>query len=147
MMGELTTAEIDEVLRAEVLGRIGCVVHGWPYVVPVNYAYDGESIFAQGPEGLKVRAMRQHPRVCFEVEQIGSASKWKTVVVRGRFQELLHDASDRGLEIVAARLGGLDTSANARLVEQDDVHLRVGFHRPVFFQIHILERTGRFELV
>jgi uncharacterized protein len=147
MMGELSDAEIDEVLRAEVLGRIGCVADGWPYVVPVSYVYDGESIYAQGPDGLKVRAMRHDPRVCFEVEQIRSPSNWKTVIARGSFVELVDDASDRALQVMAVRLALLDTSASARLVEQDDIHRRAGFRRPVFFRIRVQERTGRFELV
>lgn len=147
MMGELSAAEINEVLHAEVVGRIGCVAEGWPYIVPINYVYDDEAILAQGPEGLKVHAMRHHPRVCFEVEQIRSPSNWRTVVVRGRYEELLQDAGERALEIIAARLALLDTRANAQLIEQEDVHRRAGFHRPVFFRIRILERTGRYELV
>jgi nitroimidazol reductase NimA-like FMN-containing flavoprotein (pyridoxamine 5'-phosphate oxidase superfamily) len=147
MMGELSAAEIDEVLRTEVLGRIGYIADGWPCVLPVNYVYDGESVYVHSPEGSKVRAMRGDPRVCFEVEQIRSMSNWRTVVARGRFEELFHDDRDRAIKVITERLARIGTSASARLVEQEDVFSREAFRRPVLFRISIQERTGRFELI
>jgi nitroimidazol reductase NimA-like FMN-containing flavoprotein (pyridoxamine 5'-phosphate oxidase superfamily) len=146
MIGELHAAEIDEVLRTEVIGRIGCVANGWPYVVPVGYVYEGDSVYAQSPEGLKLQAMRENPMVCFEVEQIRSMSNWRSVIVHGRFEELFHDQQERPMGVIRARLAHLDTSASVRVVEQDDVHARAGFHRPVLFRIHVQDRSGRFEL-
>jgi hypothetical protein len=75
MMGELTTAEIDQVLHAEVLGRIGCISDG------------------------------------------------------------------------AMRLARIETSASARLVQQDDVYRREGFLRPVLLGIRVERWSGRFELL
>lgn len=147
MMGELSAAEIDEVLRAEVLGRIGCIADGWPYVVPVNYVYEGGSIYANGAEGLKLRAMRENPHVCFEVEQIRGMANWKTVIVRGRFEELLHDEQERAIDIMAMRLARAETSASSKLVQQDDVYRREGFHRPILFGIRVEDSSGRFELL
>jgi nitroimidazol reductase NimA-like FMN-containing flavoprotein (pyridoxamine 5'-phosphate oxidase superfamily) len=147
MIGELDAAEIDDVLRTEVLGRIGCVANGWPYVVPVGYVYEGDSVYAQTPDGLKLQAMRENPMVCFEVEQIRSMSNWRTVIVRGRFEELFRDQQERAMGIIRARLAHLDTSATARVLEQDDVHARAGFRRPVLFRIRVEDRSGRFELV
>ena len=55
MLGELTSDEIDELLRTEAIGRIGCYAFGQPYVVPVTYAYDGDSVYGHSREGLKLR--------------------------------------------------------------------------------------------
>jgi nitroimidazol reductase NimA-like FMN-containing flavoprotein (pyridoxamine 5'-phosphate oxidase superfamily) len=74
MYGELSTDEIDEILRSEILARIACVANGWPYIVPVTYVYDGASVYIHSAEGLKLRAMREEPRVCIEVEQIRSTT-------------------------------------------------------------------------
>ena len=41
MLGELDDEQIDQVLRAENIGRLGCIANGWPYVVPIAYVYDG----------------------------------------------------------------------------------------------------------
>jgi nitroimidazol reductase NimA-like FMN-containing flavoprotein (pyridoxamine 5'-phosphate oxidase superfamily) len=147
MMGELTTAEIDQVLRAEVLGRIGCIVDGWPYVVPINYVYENRTVYGNSFEGMKLRAMRNDPRVCFEVEQIRGMANWRTVVIRGRFEELIHDERERAIDIIAMRIARMETSASTRLIQQDDVFRREGFHRPVLFGIRIQEVYGRFELL
>jgi nitroimidazol reductase NimA-like FMN-containing flavoprotein (pyridoxamine 5'-phosphate oxidase superfamily) len=146
MMGELTAAEIDQVLRAEVLGHLGCIADGWPYVVPINYVYEDGSIYANGSEGMKLRAMRENPLVCFEVEQIRGVANWKSVIAQGRFEELLHDEQERAGHILATHLGRFDTSSSARLVQQDDVYRREEFHRPVLFGIRIQSLSGRFEL-
>jgi nitroimidazol reductase NimA-like FMN-containing flavoprotein (pyridoxamine 5'-phosphate oxidase superfamily) len=90
--------------------------------------------------------MRENSLVCFEVEQIRSMSNWKTVLVRGRFEELLRDERERAMGIIAARLGRIEASASARLSQENDAHRREGFHRPIVFRIRIQDRSGRFEL-
>ena len=70
MLGEITPEEIDEMLRSEAIGRIGCYAFGRPYVVPITFAYDGVAVYGHSREGLKLRMMRSHPSVCFEVDEI-----------------------------------------------------------------------------
>ena len=70
MLGELTPEEIDEMLRSEAIGRIGCYAFGRPYVVPITFAYDGVAVYGHSREGLKLRMMRSHPSVCFEVDRM-----------------------------------------------------------------------------
>jgi len=41
MIGQLTNEEIEEVLRSNLLGRIGCSNGKKIYVVPVNYVMMG----------------------------------------------------------------------------------------------------------
>lgn len=147
MLGELELEQIDEVLRSEDIGRLGCVANGWPYVVPVTYVYDGGSVYVHSGEGLKLGAMRENPRVCLEVEQIRSEANWRTVVVRGRFEELPSEGNDRALALLTTRLARTERSATARLVQHEDIVEREGIRRPILFRICIEEKTGRFELI
>lgn len=147
MLGELDEEQIDQVLRAENVARLGCVANGWPYVVPVTYVYDGENIYAHSGEGMKLRAMRDNPLVCLEVEQIRSMANWRTVLVRGRFEELSDDDEERALAVLTTRLSLIETSATARLVLQEDIVRRERLQRPVLFRIRVEDRTGRFELI
>jgi nitroimidazol reductase NimA-like FMN-containing flavoprotein (pyridoxamine 5'-phosphate oxidase superfamily) len=146
MMGNLTPDQIEEVLRTEVIGRIACIADGWPYIVPVTYVYDGgEFVFSHSAEGHKIEAMRQNPHVCFEVEQIKSIASWRTVIARGRFEQLSHDAEERAMDLLGGKFAWFApgvTPTNRR----EDVHRREGIIRPVLFQIRLLDRTGRFEL-
>ncbi|HZU85813.1 MAG TPA: pyridoxamine 5'-phosphate oxidase family protein [Polyangiaceae bacterium] len=146
MLGELTDREIDEVLRSEMIGRIGCVADGWPYVVPVTYVYDGESdsVYLHSGEGLKLRAMRDDPRVCFEVEQIRGAREWRTVVARGRFEPLWRDANNAMMNLLAARFTSTAPSASATL-GRDEGRRFSGPERPAIYRLRFVEKTGRFE--
>lgn len=148
MLGELIPDEIEDLLRSEILGRIGCVADGWPYVVPVIYAYDGESVYFHSAEGRKVRAMRENPHVCFEVEKIRSTTDWNTVVARGRFESTWRDADNSAMNLLATRHASSSVSAH---LERNDQARRQGVRRPfigeqfaVVYCIRLLEKTGRF---
>jgi nitroimidazol reductase NimA-like FMN-containing flavoprotein (pyridoxamine 5'-phosphate oxidase superfamily) len=146
MLGELTVEEIEEVLNAEVIGRVGCIAEGWPYIVPVTYAYDGTSVYAHTAEGLKLQAMRENPNVCFEVEQVRSMKNWRTVIARGRFEQLWRDDEERAMDLLTARFASSSTSTTTQLERREDVHRREGVKRPVLFRVRLVSRTGRFEL-
>jgi nitroimidazol reductase NimA-like FMN-containing flavoprotein (pyridoxamine 5'-phosphate oxidase superfamily) len=138
MIGSLTPEEIDDVLEAEVLGRIACIVDGHPYVVPVTYVYDAQlsDVYVHSAEGAKVRAMRANPDVCFEVEQIRDMANWRTVIARARFEELWRNRGERAMGLLASRLAPLRVSETAR---------QHGVIRPLLYRLHLIQRTGRFE--
>jgi nitroimidazol reductase NimA-like FMN-containing flavoprotein (pyridoxamine 5'-phosphate oxidase superfamily) len=60
--------EMEELLRAEVLGYLGLSIHGQPYVVPLNYAYsEGKIAFHCALTGKKLDHIRTNPQVCFTI--------------------------------------------------------------------------------
>ena len=59
MLGELSPEEIEEVLRSEITGRIGCHADGRTYVVPITYGYQRSYVYCHSPEGLKLRMMTE----------------------------------------------------------------------------------------
>ena len=79
MLGTLSSAEIEDLLRAEVVARLGCHAEGRTYVVPVTYAYDADAVLVQSADGLKVRMMRQNPLVCVEVDHVDNLANWRSV--------------------------------------------------------------------
>lgn len=140
MLGELTSAEIEDVLHSEVVGRIGCIGEGRPYVVPTCYVYRDGCVYGHTAEGMKWRALRTTPDVCFEVEDVMNLSSWRSVIAWGSFEELTGDDADRGLRILLDRLLPLlhiDHSAVASM------HGHTG-HATVY-RIRLHEKTGRFE--
>jgi nitroimidazol reductase NimA-like FMN-containing flavoprotein (pyridoxamine 5'-phosphate oxidase superfamily) len=61
-------ALIDEILRANRVCRVGFAEHNRPYLVPLNYGYDGRTIYMHtAREGKKLDILRTNPAVCFEV--------------------------------------------------------------------------------
>lgn len=140
MLGTLNGGEIDDVLRENVIGRIGCHAFGRTYVVPVTYAYDGNAVYAHSPEGMKLHMMRQNPRVCFEVDSFDGMANWKSVIASGVFQELYgDDANERFTwlkDSLESRLGG---------PPGETVHPVNGAPQGVVYKIVLEKRTGRFE--
>jgi len=62
-------AQIDQIIDAAVVCRLGLCKDGIPYVVPISFGYDGQHIYFHGAaEGTKVDYMTANPRVCVEFE-------------------------------------------------------------------------------
>lgn len=91
MISNLSEKEAIELLSNAKLGRLGCISNGEPYVVPVNFVYDGESIFIHSLHGKKIISMRENPRVCVQVDDIESDFNWKSVIVFGRYKEIKNE--------------------------------------------------------
>lgn len=88
MIRQLSQEQSHELLRKERIGRLGCVVEGGPYVVPVNYVFDGECAYIHSLPGQKIEAMRVAPRVCLQVDEIEDELNWKSVMALGTYEEI-----------------------------------------------------------
>jgi uncharacterized protein len=95
MIRDLSPDKARELLRRGSLARLACIADGEPYVVPVNYVYDGEHVLVHSLPGRKVTAMRANPRVCLEVDEIEDELGWKSVLAFGRYEEVT-GAAERG---------------------------------------------------
>src|SRR3954454_2836820 len=103
-MDELAADEIDDLLRSELVGRIGCHAGGRTYVVPVIYAYDDGCLYVVSVEGRKIHMMRANPEVCFEVDRYEvSTGSWRSAIAEGRFEELDGGDVQRTLSLLAER--------------------------------------------
>lgn len=149
MLGVLSDKQIDHLLGAEVVGRIGCYAEGRTYVVPVTYVYDGSAIYGHTGEGVKVRMMRENPDVCFEVDRMENMANWQSVIAWGRFDELRGTAAAHAMGLLMDRLLPLissDTAAPTHGFGPSDVHRAdVAGRHAVVYRIAIREKTGRFE--
>lgn len=150
MIGKLDTDQIEEVLRSNIFGRIGCSGNGQTYIVPINYIYDGQSIIGHSVLGMKIHMMRKNPRVCFQVDEIKNFNNWKSVIAWGEYKELT-DERDRyqAMKLFVDHTLHLKISETAMPPEilEKRVHPRSpGNIRPVIYKIILTEKTGRFEL-
>jgi nitroimidazol reductase NimA-like FMN-containing flavoprotein (pyridoxamine 5'-phosphate oxidase superfamily) len=75
-------------LRRSRIARLGCIADGEPYVVPVNYVFDGESALVHSLPGRKTTAMRANPRVCLQVDEVEDELRWKSVLAFGNYEEI-----------------------------------------------------------
>lgn len=147
MIGELTEAQIEELLQAELVGRLGCHDSDRTYVVPVSYAYDGSYLYSLSFEGLKLDIMRKNPKVCFQVDSMSDMANWRSAIVWGKFEELKDaESRKRGLSILVNRSLPLISSVTTHshpawpFVEKDLDKIK-----GIAYRIRVTEKTGRFE--
>jgi uncharacterized protein len=147
MLGKLTAPQIEELLLAQHIGRIGCYNNGVTYIVPVSYAYDGTHIYVHSQEGMKTDFMRTNPAVCFQVDNLQDLGNWQSVIAWGTYEEL-----PEGPE----RKYAIDTLLKRRLPIISSVTTHLGATWPfssegdtevkgIIFRIALNEKTGRFE--
>lgn len=148
MLGNLQPQQIEDVLKNQLIGRIGCSLDGNTYIVPISYAYDGKYIYCHTTEGKKTAIMRQNPKVCFEVEEMKDMSNWKSVVLQGEFEEL-KDTIDRNnaMRSLLNRYLPVISSITTHIGESWPFHSdNISEINGVVFRINIKEKTGRFEI-
>jgi hypothetical protein len=149
MLGELSAQEIEELLRSEMTGRIGCHAEGRTYVVPITYAYEGGDVYCHTPEGLKLRMMRKNPVVCFEVDRVQDMGNWKSVIATGRFEELTGRAAIAAMDVLIRRFVAVerpDQPHPSYVFRESEAEPSLTYGREiVIFRIRIAEKTGRFE--
>jgi len=97
MVGNLREDETRQILREEHVGRLGCCLDGEPYVVPVSYMFEGDSIYVHSMPGRKIDILRANPRACLQVDNIKNTYDWKSVVAFGSFFELTDQAERRNM--------------------------------------------------
>lgn len=136
MIGLLSPDEIEEMLRRHQVGRIACSANDRPYVVPINYAYDGECIYGYSALGRKITIMREQPLVCFEIDEIAGPSNWRSVIAEGLYEEVRDEAT---LVKVLPCLTGPGGTPTPRTLGDSQVE------RVVVFRLRLTDKSGRME--
>jgi nitroimidazol reductase NimA-like FMN-containing flavoprotein (pyridoxamine 5'-phosphate oxidase superfamily) len=101
MIKSLNDEEKTALLMRRRLGRLGCTVAGAPYVVPINYVFDGDNIYSHSLPGTKIEALRLNSAACLQVDEISDEFHWQSVMVVGEYQEI---TSQDEREIVLTKL-------------------------------------------
>jgi nitroimidazol reductase NimA-like FMN-containing flavoprotein (pyridoxamine 5'-phosphate oxidase superfamily) len=150
MLGELSATEIEDLLRKQFVGRIGCHDKDLVYVVPISYAYDKDCVYCHAYEGKKIDIMRKNPKVCFQVDEMRDMANWRSVMAWGEFHELSNeDEKAHALLVLLHR----------QLPSPSSITTHLGKFWPfaapntaelvkipgITFLISLTEKTGRFE--
>ena len=150
MIKQLLSSEIDDLLRTQIVGRIGCNYDNEVYITPMSYAYDGKHIYCHSYEGKKIEMMRKNPKVCFQVDEMKDMGNWKSVIAWGEFEELTNKKErNKALEILLQRRLPIISSLTTHLGDtwpfssesQDELDKIPG----IVFRIPIREKTGKTE--
>lgn len=91
MIRPLTNEEARALLAECRTGRLGCVADGGPYVVPVSYIFYRDGIYIHSLPGRKIKALRENPRACLQVDEIKDDYNWRSAIAFGRYEEVTDD--------------------------------------------------------
>ncbi len=90
-IAELSDDACWSLLEAGSLGRLGMIdADGDPEILPVNYLTHERRIYLRSAHGGKLRTLRRHPVVAFEIDGADGEERW-SVLVRGRAEEVAVD--------------------------------------------------------
>jgi uncharacterized protein len=133
-VGKLSDSDSQAVLRECTFGRLGCIADGGPYVVPVNYIFDGNFIYLHSLPGKKINALRANPRVCLQVDQIKDTYHWRSVIASGIYEEISDEkAQEEILDNFINRMPNM-TPVESMMVD--------GLKETIIFKIKVNEITG-----
>jgi nitroimidazol reductase NimA-like FMN-containing flavoprotein (pyridoxamine 5'-phosphate oxidase superfamily) len=149
MLGKLNNEKIEDLLKTQLLGRIGCCADGVTYIVPVHYVYRTPFIYAHSAPGLKLDIMRKNPEVCFQIDKVKDYFNWQSVICWGSFEEIIdmHE-SQQALQWLINRIEPFlskvrDSHPSHGITERDS---DIGTDKElVVYKIRLNKKTGRFE--
>ena len=88
MMKMLSQDEARKLFQVSTVARLGCIVNGDPYVVPINCHLEGDCLYSHSLNGLKISGLRENPRACVQVDEIESDLQWRSAIAFGKFEEI-----------------------------------------------------------
>ena len=137
----ISDQECKELLQRVSFGRLACSLNNQPYVVPVAFSYEAGRIYIFATLGKKIEWMRQNPKVCLQVDEIGNRTNWTSVVMNGTYLELQEPQytaeKQRARELLAESAQWWATPIAERREQVNDILIE-----PVFFRIEIESMTG-----
>jgi nitroimidazol reductase NimA-like FMN-containing flavoprotein (pyridoxamine 5'-phosphate oxidase superfamily) len=88
MMKMLSNDESRRLFEVARVVRLGCIVNGEPYVVPINCYLKGAALYSHSLPGAKISGLRQNPRACVQVDEIETDLRWRSAIAFGRYEEI-----------------------------------------------------------
>lgn len=136
MMKTLSTETARQLFRTARVVRLGCIVNGEPYVVPINCHLEGDYLYSHSLSGMKIAGLRENPRACVQVDEIHSDLCWQSAIAYGEYEEITTpDERSAVLSILLRKFPLLTPVESAIAVDGSSPEV-------VVFRIHIERLTG-----
>lgn len=135
MIRPLSREEARTLLVDSRLGRLGCTYKGGPYVVPVNYVFEGRNIYIHSLPGRKIAALQANPRACLQVDSITDECRWRSALAFGTYEIVTDPVErDKAVQLLLSRF--------PRLTPVESVPVHDSQSSVIIFRIHVDEITG-----
>lgn len=136
---EMHSDEIESLLRSVGNGHLACARGAQPYIIPITYVYRDPFVYFFTTEGMKSDFMAANPRVCFQVEEVKSQERWKSVIIFGTAEHVTRTKEVREILSLMTERNPHMVPAIAKTWKEDWGFKPVG----AAFRIRITKITGR----
>ena len=97
-MIEMTGDQINDFLAKQIIGHVGMIRSGRPYVVPVAYLFDQNTVYFATEPGQKLETLQSQPETCFEVDEfVPELGEYRSVVAYGHARLVIDEAERQKL--------------------------------------------------
>src|SRR6476660_6413404 len=111
---DMSPAEMHALLQRESFGHLGCTNDGRPYVLPMNFAYDGKGLYFFTTEGMKTQFIESNPPVCMQVEEITDNTHWRSVMLIGKAERITaNEEMQQAMKLITERNPSLTPAISA----------------------------------
>ncbi len=135
---DLSRGECVALLERHHIGRLAFSFHDRVDVEPISYVFAEGCIYGRTSPGTKLVAVRHHPWVAFQVDEIEGRFDWRSVVAHGTLYFLEPGGGDRDREAYERALDLLREIDAEAMTASDATP-----HRTSVFRIFADEITGR----
>lgn len=90
MLRTLSDDEARSLFDTARVARLGCIVNGGPYVVPISCYLEGDRLYSHSLPGMKIDGLRDNPSACVQVDEIESDVSWKSAIAFGKYEEVFN---------------------------------------------------------
>jgi len=91
---DMSSNDVEAFLGRVNYGHLGCSSSNHPYVLPIHFAYDRQTIYIYTTEGKKSEMIDSNPEICLQVEKVVDNENWVSVIIVGDARRLV-SADDR----------------------------------------------------
>ena len=84
----LNNVEARKVFQSARVARLGCIVDGEPYVVPISCHLEDDCLYSHSLPGMKISGLRENPGACVQVDEIESDLHWRSAIAFGKYEEI-----------------------------------------------------------
>ena len=137
--------EIEAIIRQASVCRLAMVDDGRPYLVPLCFGYEDETLyFHSAGEGRKLAVLRRNPAVCFEFEGPVEVKRGEDLCSWGmRFQSVIGSGRASFIETPEAKRHALAVIVRQYGADGPWTFADTPLARTVVFKVEIQELTGK----
>ncbi|APX70490.1 hypothetical protein BR10RB9215_C11006 [Brucella sp. 10RB9215] len=139
LITEMSDYDIREMIQHKHVGRLGYVVDNRPMIVPMTFRFSGGSFYSFTTDGQKTNAMRKNDAICILFDQIESQTKWRTVLVQGRYREIAREDEEEAIVRIMANEPTWWEPAYTKTITKEGTARAL---KPVFFRVDIEKLSG-----